>query len=239
MKKCNKVWVTFLSVLGLAVIILLLLAYFSTRVPYGILKGKVTDLYSQDVVRKLTLSIGGHSDILFQSKEYRITRIPPGKYTLKAEAPYYHPVTKELEIKRGENVFDFTMEGREIPGLAGIICFADPTDRGIEIEIRFKDAQGVGISDFPGFPLQLEGKLYVREGDAENFSRGRMLFKGPIELFWDSKAYLARNKGLISWDKVQVDKEKEQYGLLELLLRTPQGNFEDVIEDVELVKKEE
>jgi len=235
----SKVRIAFVTILGVAVIFLLLLTYFSTRVPYGILKGKVTDLYSQDVVRKLTLSIGGRSDILFQSKDYRITRIPPGKYTLKAEAPYYYPVTQELEIKKGENVFDFTMEGKEIPGLAGIICFADPTERGIEIEIRFKDAQGVGISDFPGFPLQLEGRLYVREGDADNFSRGRLLFEGPIKLFWDSKAYLARNKGLISWDKIQVDKEKEQYGLLELLLRTPQGNFEDTIEDVELVKKEE
>ncbi|MGC8778278.1 MAG: hypothetical protein ACP5Q4_06325 [Candidatus Caldatribacteriaceae bacterium] len=235
----SKARIVFLSIPGLAVVLLLSLTYFSTRVPYGILKGKVTDLYSQDVVRKLTLSIGGRSDILFQSKDYRITRIPPGKHTLKAEAPYYHPVTQELEIKKGENVFDFTMEGKEIPGLAGIICFADPTDRGIEIEIRFKDAQGVGISDFPGFPLQLEGKLYVREGDADNFSRGRLLFEGPIELFWDPKAYLARNKGLISWDKIQIDREKEQYGLLELLLRTPQGNFEDTIEDVELVKKEE
>ncbi len=226
------------SLLGIVIIFLLVVSYFTTRVPYGILKGKVTDLYSQDVVRKLTLNIGGRSDILFQSKEYRITHLPPGKYTLTAEAPHYHPVTQELEIKRGENVFDFTMEGKEIPGLAGIICFTDPTNRGIEIEIRFKDAQGVGISDFPGLPLQLEGKLYVREGDADNFSRGRPIFSGPIELFWDPKAYLARNKGLIPWSKIQVE-EKEQYGLLELLLHTPQGDFEDTIEDVELKLKEE
>lgn len=237
--KRNRIRVLVLAVVGLAITLFLVSTYLSTRVPYGILRGKVTDLYSQDVVRKLTLKIGERSDILFQSKEYRITRIPPGKYTLHAEAPYYHPLTREIEIKRGENIFDFTMEGKEIPGLAGIICFSDPTDRGIEIEIRFKDNQGVGISDFPGFPLQLEGKLYVREGDNNNFSRGRLIFEGPIPLFWDSKAYLARNKGLISWDKIQIDAQKEPYGLLELLLHTPQGDFEDIIEDVELVKKEE
>ncbi|MGQ9474363.1 MAG: hypothetical protein ACUVQZ_02910 [Candidatus Caldatribacteriaceae bacterium] len=235
----NRIRILVFTAVGLAIAFLLVLTYLSIRIPYGILKGKVTDLYSQDVVRKLTLKIGERSDTLFQSKEYRITRIQPGKHTLQAEAPYYHPFTQEIEIKKGENVFDFTMEGKEIPGLAGIICFADPTDRGIEIEIRFKDNQGVGISDFPGFPLQLEGKLYVREGDNNNFSRGRCIFEGPIPLFWDSKAYLARNKGLISWDKIQIDAQKEPYGLLELLLHTPQGDFEDTIEDVELVKGEE
>jgi len=88
-------------------------------------------------------------------------------------------------------------------------------------------------------PLQFEGKLYVREGDEENYSRGRLIYEGPIELFWDPKAYLARNKGLIPWEKIQVDREKEKYGLLEVLLRTPQGDFTEFIEDVELQKREE
>ena len=46
-------------------------------------------------------------------------------------------------------------EGKEIPDLVGIICFADPVDRGIQIEIRFKNSKGIGISDFPALPLQL------------------------------------------------------------------------------------
>jgi len=225
--------------LGVLVAVLFVVAYFTTQVNYGILKGTVVDLYSQDVVRKLTITIDGRSDILFRSKEYQLTRIPPGKHVLKAEAPYYYPFSQELEIRRGVNVFNFTMEGKEIPDLAGIICFADPTDRGIEIEIRFKDSKGIGISDFPGMPLQLEGKLYVREGDEENYSRGRLIYEGPIELFWDPKAYLARNKGLIPWEKIQVDREKEKYGLLEVLLHTPQGDFTEFIEDVELQKREE
>jgi len=231
----------FLAIVGV-VVVLFVVSYFAIRLNYGILQGKVTDHYSQDVVRKLHLTIDGRSDILFQSKDYQFTHLPPGKHTLYAEAPYYHPFSQELEIKRGVNVFDFTMEGKEIPDLAGIICFADPVDRGIQIEIRFKNSKGIGISDFPALPLQLEGKLYVREGeDEDNYSRGRLIFEGPIEIFWDPNAYLSRNKGIITWDKIEIDPEKEKYGIMELVLHTPQGDFEDVIEDVELQlpKKEE
>lgn len=231
----------FLAIVGV-VVVLFVVSYFTIRLNYGVLQGKVTDHYSHDVVRRLHLTIDGRSDILFQSKDYQFTHLPPGKHTLRAEAPYYYPFSEELEIKRGVNVFDFTMKGKEIPDLAGIICFADPVDRGIQIEIRFKDSKGVGISDFPALPLQLEGKLYVREGeDEDNYSRGRLIFEGPIELFWDPNAYLSRNKGLISWDKIQIDPEEEKYGIMELVLRTPQGDFEDVIEDVEFQspKKEE
>lgn len=224
---------------GILVAVLFVVAYFATRVNYGILKGTVVDLYSQDVVRNLSLTVDGRSDVLFRSKEYQLTKIPPGKHVLKAEAPYYHSFSQELEIKRGINVLNFAMEGKEIPDLAGIICFADPTDRGIEVEIRFKDSKGIGISDFPGMPLRFEGKLYVREGDESNYSRGRLIYGGPIELFWDPKAYLARNKGLIPWDKIQVDREKEKYGIMEVVLHTPQGDFGEFIEDVELQKKEE
>jgi hypothetical protein len=227
-----------ISLIILAVAVLIIAVYFTTTTNYGILQGKVVDEYSQDVVKKLHLTIDGKSDILFMSKDYRITRIPPGKHTFKAEAPYYEGFSQDIGIKKGINVLDFAMKGKEIPGLSGIICFADPTEQGIEVEIRFKNEQGQGISDYPALPLTLEGKLYVREGDENNYNRGRKLFEGPMKLFWDPTSYLARNKAIIPWSTIEINPESEKFGIMELVLTTPQGVFEDTIENVELSKKE-
>ena len=38
------------------------------------------------------------------------------------------------------------------PGLAGIICFSEPSEQGIEVEIRFKNHEGQEISDYPAPP---------------------------------------------------------------------------------------
>jgi len=235
-KKKSAVLISSLILIALAV--LFIAVYFTSTTNYGILQGKVVDKLSQDAVKKLHLTIDGKSDILHMSKDFRITRIPPGKHTFKAEAPYYEGMNQEIDIKKGVNVFDFSMKGKEIPGLAGIICFADPTEQGIEVEIRFKNEQGQGISDYPAMPLALEGKLYVREGDENNYSRGRKLFEGPMILFWDPTSYLARNKAVIPWNTLDINPDTEKFGLMELILTTPQGTFEDVIENVEFSKKE-
>ena len=238
MKK-KKTTILISTFILIALAALLIAVYFSSTTNWGILQGKVVDELSQDVVKKLHITIDGKSDILYMSKDYKITRIPPGKYTFKAEAPYYDGIDREIEVKKGTNVFDFTMKGKEIPGLAGIICFADPTEQGIEVEIRFKNEQGQGISDYPALPLTLEGKLYVREGDENNYSRGRKLFEGPMKLYWDPTSYLARNKAVIPWNTLNINTETEKFGLMELTLTTPQGTFEDIIENVELSKKED
>ncbi|MCX6090432.1 MAG: hypothetical protein NTX88_08735 [Candidatus Atribacteria bacterium] len=222
-----------------AIVALFGIVYLTNQMNYGVIQGKIVDDYSQDVVKKVHLTIDGKSDVLFASKEYILSRIAPGKYTFQAVAPFYGTFTREVDIKKGINVLDFTMKGKEIPGLAGIICFADSTERGVEIEIRFKNDQGQGISDYPALPLTLEGKLFVREGDEKNYTRGRKVYEGPIELSWDPTSYLARNKGLISRDKIQIDPQKEPFGVMDLVLTTPQGTFQDVVDNVEFVKKEE
>jgi len=228
-----------LTIVGGLVAVLLIASYFSLRVNYGILEGKVFDEYSKDYVPRLRLTIAGKTNLIFRDTYYSFTKLPPGKHVLKAESPYYFPISKEVVIKRGRNQLDLVMKGKEIPDLAGIICFSDPVEQGIQIEVRYKDSKGIGISEFPGMPIELEVKLYVREGDEDNYSRGRLIYEGPVELFWDSKAYLAKNKGIIPWDKLSIDSEKEKFGIMELVLHTPQGNFEDIIEDVQLFREEE
>jgi len=224
---------------GVLVGVLLLLVYFSTHTPYGVLEGRVTDEVSGDVVRRVRLNISDRTDILFNSKEFRFTNLPPGRYELMAEAPYYEPVREEFEINRGINTFDISMRGLEIPDLDGIICFTSSIEEGIEIEIRFRNTQGRGITDYPALPLELEGTLYHREGTRDEYTLGNVLFEGDIDLFWDPEAHLARNKGLIPWDAIDTEREGGTHGVLKLVLHTPQGSFEDQVRNVELARKEE
>ncbi len=207
---------------------------FLTREDYGEVKGTVADHISGDPVKEARIVLDGKSTIKFTSTSYNLTEIPPGSHTLKVTAPNYHDFEKPIQVKRGTNVVDIALEGREIPDLQGIIIFTEPEERGIEIEIRFYDSTGEGIVDYPAFPLTMEGTLFVREGVEEDYRKGRKLLEGPIELFWDSQEWLAKNKGIIPWDRIKIDAEKEKYGILEVVLHTPQGDFEDNSTDAKL-----
>ena len=129
------------------------------------------------------------------------------------------------------------MRGREIPDLQGIIIFTEPKERGIEIEIRFTDSKEEGIVNYPALPFTLEGALFVREGTEGDYRKGRKILEGPIELFWNSEEWLAKNKGIIPWDRVKPHSQEEKYGILEVVLHTPQGDFEDSSTDVKLFRE--
>jgi len=207
---------------------------FLTGEKYGRVKGVVVDALSGDAVRQVRILVDGKSTIKFTSTSYGLTEIPPGSHTLKASAPNYYDFTKPIQVKRGKNLVDIAMRGREIPDLQGIIIFTESKERGIEIEIRFTDSKGEGIVDYPALPFTLEGALFVREGTEGDYEKGRKILEGPIELFWDSKEWLAKNKGIIPWDRIRIDAEKEKYGILQVVLHTPQGDFEDNSTDVKL-----
>jgi len=207
---------------------------FLTGEDYGEVKGVVADALSSDAVRQVRILVDGKSTIKFTSTSYGLTEIPPGSYTLKASAPNYYDFTKPIQVKRGKNVVDIAMRGREIPDLQGIIIFTESKEKGIEIEIRFTDSKKEGIVDYPALPFTLEGALFVREGTDGDYEKGRKILEGPIELFWDSEEWLAKNKGIIPWDRVKPHSQKEKYGILQVVLHTPQGDFEDNSTDVKL-----
>jgi len=237
----------------------------------GTLQGEVTCKGSGGSVRGLHLVIDGRSTIMYESRDYKLTRIPPGTYTFKAAAPYYQDFEQEVDISRGETTLKFQMEGKEIPYLSGIIIFTekystvlntlisardvspDLRDKaqlnrsidairgkeGIIIEIRLTDSEGIGITDFPYMPVSLEGALWVRIGEEDDYVKGKQVFEGPIDVFWDPTSYLAKYKGIIPWDKIgSVDKETQANGVLEVILHTSQGDFSDNSTEVSLVPTE-
>lgn len=206
---------------------------------YGEVRGKAVDALSGDPVWKIRIVVDGKSILKYRypTKTYYLTGIEPGSYTLKAVAPNYYDFTEDIQLKRGENILDISMKGKEIPDLQSIIVFSESVEKGIELEIRLVNSKREGITEFPALPLNLEGTLWARIGTEEEYVKGRKILEGPIELFWDSDAFLARNKGIIPWEKIKIDRETEKLGILELTLRTPQGDFSDTIDDVQLYKE--
>lgn len=225
-------------IVGIVVVVACAVGFILSREKYGTVKGKIVDALSGDPVWNVNIVLGGKSTTQYMSKTYQITGIKPGSYTFEATAPNYHSFSKEIKLKRGENILDVFMKGEKIPDLQGIIVFTESKEKGIQLEIRFTDSKGEGITKFPCLSLSLEGKLYVRLGTEEDYTRGKELFSGPIELFWDSEAFLAKNKGMISWEKIGEHLEIEKSGILDVVLYTPQGNFEDTVDDVKLYSEE-
>ncbi|RLE06788.1 hypothetical protein DRZ78_04090 [Candidatus Aerophobetes bacterium] len=230
---------TFLYIIIGVIIAVCLGIFFSIeRAKYGEVEGKVVDELSGDAVRGVKIVLDGKSTTHYMSKTYRLTGIKPGSYTLKVTAPNYYDLNKDIFVKKGKNLVDISLKGKEIPDLKGIIIFTEPKNKGIEIEIRFTNSKGEGIVNYPCLPLTLEGKLFTRIGTEKKYIKGKKIFEGPIELFWDSKAYLAKNKAIIPWEKIHIDQKEKKYGILEVTLHTPQGDFKDTSDDVKLFKEE-
>lgn len=229
------------TTIGIVIVAVLLIVFLPglTGGRYGEITGKAVDVLSGDPVWKIRIVVGDKSTLKYRypSKTYRLTEIKPGSYTLKATAPSYYDFTQDIQVKRGKNILDISMKGKEIPDLTGIIVFSDSVEKGIQLEIRFTDSKGYGITEFPALPLSLEGTLWARIGTEEEFVKGRKILEEPIELFWDSGAFLAKNKGIIQWGKIKIDPETEKFGILEVTLHTPQGDFSDTIDDVQLYKE--
>jgi len=200
----------------------------------GIILGTVTDALSDDPVYKAKISVGGRSTIRYKDKKFRITNLEPGTYTLNVSAPDYESVTREVTVERGGNRVDIVMRGTEISGLDHIIVFSESVKgQGIKLEIRFVNREGKGIDHFPRLPLTMGAKLYEQHGTKENPRRGRLIYSGPVELYWDPESYLGKNKGILPTEKFGSDSKIEgRYGILDVVLRTSQGDFENTVSNV-------
>ena len=70
------------------------------------------------------------------------------------------------------------MKGSGIPGLKGILAFAEPLENGLRVEIRLTDTDGVAITNHPAIKCRLEAALYIREGVEPTYIKGTQLLQG-------------------------------------------------------------
>ena len=211
--------------------------FFFKRVHWGVVEGTLVDSLSQGPVWHATIVVDGRSTVKFSSTEFRLNKIAPGEYTLKAAAPNYLEVTKPVTVRPGQNVVHIAMQGSGIPDLKGILAFAEPLEKGLRVDIRLTDSDGVAITNHPAIECRLEVALYLREGVDPPYVKGMQLFTGPLDLSWDREDSLARYKGIIPWDKMKISPEPNQIGMLEAKLSTSQGTFTFTNNEIEFSQK--
>ena len=244
MKKRILVSVVVIIVIVVAVIVALFSVVGTSK--YATVKGKIADELSGDPVRGTRMVIDGRSTILYQTTRYEITRIPPGEHTLEVSPPSgWVKFTKTMTFKKGDNQLDIALKGEKIPDLTGIICFTESEPEELILEVRYVNSEGIGMTEFPQLPITLDGTLWEAieiegaEEEEELYEKGEVLFEGEIEHFWDSQAYLAKNKGRIPWDKIPVRLEDEKLGIMDVRVHLEQEDFTDIIDEIELYPKKE
>lgn len=208
----------------------------TTAIPeYGIVKGKIADELSEDPIRGVKVIVDGKSTILYQSTHYQLTNIPAGEYTLKALPPQgWAEFTRKVKVQPGENRLDVLLKGDKIPDLKRIVCFAESKKEGITLEVRYVNSEGIGITEFPQLPIKIDVTLWEKIGEEGNYERGKKLFEGEIEHFWDSEAHLAKNKGFLPWTKIPVNLEDKKHAVMEIRVHLKQGDFKYIADDVKL-----
>ncbi len=229
----------------IVIIAIFLVIFFNTQsVKYAEIKGEVVDELCKEAVWEVRIVVDDKCITHYLSKTYHLTGIEPGPHTLVATAPNYDEFKKDIQVNKGTNIVNIFMKGKEIPDLNKIRVLTETTDEGLQLEIAFFNSQGKIIERYPCLPLSLKGKLFLDVGK-RNSEKGRKIFEGPIELLWDSQAPLGKNKATIFWDKIDIDINNEEwekkkviilkdYGILDLILYTPQGNFEYSVNRVRL-----
>ena len=231
----SKLWISLVAVLVLATAATGW--FFFKRVRWGVVDGTLVDELSQGPVWHATIVVDGRSTVKFTSTEFRLSKITPGEYTLKINAPNYLDVTKPVTVRSGQNVVHIAMKGSGIPDLKGILAFGEPLEKGLRVEIRLTDSDGVAITNHPAIECRLEMALFLREGVEPHYAKGVQLFEGSLDLFWDKEDPLARYKGIIPWDKMEIRPTRNQIGILEATLFTSQGTFTFTNNEIEFSQK--
>jgi hypothetical protein len=230
--KNSKRWISVAAVLFLAAAATTGWFFFK-QVRWGVVEGTLVDEMSQGPVWHAAIVVDGRSTYTFSSTDFRLSKISPGDYTLKVSAPNYLDFTKPVTVRPGQNVLHLAVKGSGIPGLKGILAFGEALEKGLRVEIRLTDSDGVAITHHPAIECRLKVALYLREGIEPNYTKGMQLFEGPLDLFWDKEDSLARYKGIIPWDKMKIRPKPNQIGMLEATLITSQGTFTFTINEIE------
>ena len=211
--------------------------FFFNRERWGVVEGTLVDELSKGPVWHAVIAVDGRSTLKFRSTEFSLSKISPGDHTLKVSAPNYSDVAKPLTVRPGRNIVHIVMRSSGIPGLEGILAFGEVFEKGLRVEIRLTDGDGVAITNHPAVECRLEVALFQREGVEPDYAKGLLLFKGPLDLVWDGEDSLARYKGIIPWDKMEMRPADNQVAILEATLFTSQGTFTFTNNEIEFSQK--
>ncbi len=199
-----------------------------------LLTGQVVDAGSGEAVYGAQVRFDGRSTRLFVTKEFRLTLADGAAGVLRVSAPGYADESREVRPRGRETRVDIALRGREVPGLAAVLVWAEREGGGLRLDIRLTDRSGAGIEHFPHLPFSAEVIIAENLGSADRPARGAVLFRGEPPLLYDPASRLEKLKcriGAQEWKRPGVGVET---GVLDFVLHTAQGDFRWTRADLDL-----
>jgi hypothetical protein len=189
------------------------------------MSGTVFDKANGMPVHGARVRFGGRSTILYTARDFSFTRIPRKEGMLVVEAPGYAPFRRPLTLKGRDTPVDVALEGREVPGLAGILVWAQWEADDLRIDTRLLDSSGTTLENFPCLAFRAEARLAVNLGTETAPRAGEILFEGPTSVTYDPAGGLDKLKSRIPRDAVRAAPAGRASGMLTFVLITDQGRF--------------
>jgi hypothetical protein len=86
---------------------------------------------------------------------------------------------------------------------------------------------------YPRLPIDAEISICEKAETNEDRQKLRQLYSGPLEIYWDSGAELARNKATLPWACVSERPANNTGMTAEISVHLPQGSYSCQIDDLD------
>lgn len=226
-KKLKRKRIFYILSLVLVVVISIFLVTRGTET--SIVRGDVVDARSREPVYGARVATADKVTFVFFDSSFELTGIPSGNHALEVDALGYAPYRKQVQISQRTHEYEIALEGTHIPGLVRVYAFTESGPRGIDVEVRFANADNLSILYYPLLEISLKARIYVEENVPQ------VIYDGPLKVTWQQERDPWKYWGHLSWDELDKNRLDEKYGIMELEVFIPnQGSYRTSIPGVKL-----
>lgn len=225
LRRCSVVLIAAAGAAAGVVVALSLASCSGGLAPGRVLSGTVTDAANGMSVNRARIVFDGRTTTLYTARDFRLTHLSGAGGILTVDAAGYEPFQKQVVLRGRETRVDIALQGREVPGLAGILAWCAWEPESLRIDIRLIDSAGVTLQHFPALRFSATARLFVNLGTDDRPRPGARLYEGPVSIVYDPSVPLDRLKGRIPRASIAAPPAGAERGMLEISLVTPQGSY--------------
>ncbi len=189
------------------------------------LTGEIFDRSSGMPVYAARVRFDDRSTMLFTTRQFTLRSLSKGTGTLTVSAPGYATQSRRIRLSRRETRVAIGLEGKEVPGLAGVLVWGEKEGDSLRLDIRLLDTQGSVIERFPLLPFRARVKIWENLGSESAPLRGWLLYQGDLEPSFDPASRLDKLRCRIGMRELKTPRAGVQLGVLDVVLHTGQGDF--------------
>jgi hypothetical protein len=189
----NKKLIIVLSIAAIGVIAAAFILFAAQETS---LDFKVIDMNSRSWVYDLTAHFQDRVTKGFKTVSYRFSRVKPGTWELKLDAPSYESKTISVSLFPGRNALakPVELEGYVIPDLADFSVFEKIKDNNLILDVRLVRKDGEAVVNHPCINIIILARIQAqmvngKPGSAdsgESVERGDVLFYGKADWKWNA-----------------------------------------------------